>query len=100
MKRSVQAPRKMKVLFHHFLPFSLAHGGEQVQIEQTKTALERAGVEVEFLRWWDAAKGDQTGGDPSVGRTRRPPGLETVAAKKRHSRRAADAARRCARAHG
>jgi glycosyltransferase involved in cell wall biosynthesis len=44
----------MKVLFNHILPFSLAHGGAQIQIEQTKAALEHAGVEVEFLRWWDA----------------------------------------------
>ncbi|HXE41827.1 MAG TPA: glycosyltransferase family 4 protein, partial [Candidatus Baltobacteraceae bacterium] len=41
------------------LPFSLAHGGAQVQIEQTKAALEKSGVEVEYLRWWDAdQKGD------------------------------------------
>lgn len=44
----------MKVLFDHLFPFLLAHGGLQVQIEQTKAALERIGVEVEFLRWWDA----------------------------------------------
>jgi glycosyltransferase involved in cell wall biosynthesis len=43
----------MKILFNHILPFSLAHGGAQIQIEQTKSALERAGLEVEFLRWWD-----------------------------------------------
>ncbi len=46
----------MKVLFNHILPFSLAHGGAQIQIEQTKASLERAGVEVEFLRWWDASQ--------------------------------------------
>lgn len=46
----------MKVLFDHHLPFSLAHGGVQIQIEQTKTALEKLGVEVEFLRWWDAGQ--------------------------------------------
>ncbi len=34
----------------------LAHGGAQVQIEQTKLALEALGVEVEPLRWWDAAQ--------------------------------------------
>jgi glycosyltransferase involved in cell wall biosynthesis len=45
--------QKMKILFEHSLPFSLAHGGVQIQIEQTKSALEKAGVEVEFLRWWD-----------------------------------------------
>src|SRR5208282_5950592 len=46
----------MKVLFDHYLPFALAHGGEQIQIEQTKSSLERLGVEVEFLRWWDASQ--------------------------------------------
>lgn len=48
----------MKILFYCPLPFLLAHGGAQTQIEQTKAALERAGVEVEWLRWWD---GRQTG---------------------------------------
>lgn len=60
----------MKVLFDHSSPFLLAHGGFQIQIEQTKTALEAIGVEVDYLRWWDAA---QTGdlihffGRPTVG---------------------------------
>jgi glycosyltransferase involved in cell wall biosynthesis len=31
----------------------LAHGGAQVQILQTKAALERIGVEVAFLEWWN-----------------------------------------------
>src|SRR4051794_28349596 len=31
----------------------LAHGGGQVQIEQTMAALMKVGVEVEPLRWWD-----------------------------------------------
>lgn len=43
----------MKVLFDHHLPFALAHGGFQIQIEQTKAPLEQLGVEVEFVRWWD-----------------------------------------------
>jgi len=43
----------MKVLFDHGMPFALAHGGFQVQIEQTKLALEQLGVEVEWVRWWD-----------------------------------------------
>ena len=43
----------MKILLDHQLPFLLAHGGLQIQIEQTKQALEAAGVEVEYLRWWD-----------------------------------------------
>jgi glycosyltransferase involved in cell wall biosynthesis len=43
----------MKVLFDHPSPFSLMHGGFQRQIEQTKAALEKIGVPVEYLRWWD-----------------------------------------------
>ena len=43
----------MKILFDHPNPFLLAHGGFQIQIEQTKTALEQLGVAVEYLRWWD-----------------------------------------------
>jgi glycosyltransferase involved in cell wall biosynthesis len=38
------------------MPFSFAHGGLQVQIMQTRGALERLGVEVEFLRWWDGSQ--------------------------------------------
>ncbi len=34
----------------------LAHGGAQIQIEQTKAGLEAHGVEVEYLRWWDKAQ--------------------------------------------
>lgn len=48
----------MKVLFDHGNPFFLAHGGFQIQIEQTRLALEREGVAVEWVRWWDP---DQTG---------------------------------------
>ena len=33
----------MKVLFDHPNPFMLAHGGFQIQIEQTKKAPERIG---------------------------------------------------------
>ena len=43
----------MKVLFDHPNPFLLAHGGFQIQIEQTKEALEKIGVEVEYLQWSD-----------------------------------------------
>src|SRR5712671_3096681 len=43
----------MKVLFTYQLPFMLAHGGAQIQIEQTQAALEKVGVTVEPLRWWD-----------------------------------------------
>ena len=43
----------MKILFDCGVPVLLAHGGAQIQIEQTKAGLEAAGVEVEYLRWWD-----------------------------------------------
>ena len=46
----------MKVLFDHPNPFLLAHGGFQIQIEETKKALEEVGLEVEWLRWWDPAQ--------------------------------------------
>jgi glycosyltransferase involved in cell wall biosynthesis len=49
----------MKVLFDHHLPFALAHGGFQQQLVQTKSALEQAGVETDYVRWWDdAQRGD------------------------------------------
>ncbi len=43
----------MKILFNHNLPFSLAHGGFQIQIEQTLAALTRLRVDWEYVRWWD-----------------------------------------------
>jgi glycosyltransferase involved in cell wall biosynthesis len=43
----------MKILLNCYMPFLLAHGGAQIQIEQTKEALEKIGLEVEYLRWWD-----------------------------------------------
>jgi glycosyltransferase involved in cell wall biosynthesis len=46
----------MKVLLNHSCPFLLAHGGMQIQIEQTTAALNSAGIEAEPLRWWDAAQ--------------------------------------------
>lgn len=49
----------MKIIFNCHVPFSLAHGGAQIQIEQTQAGLEKIGVEVERLRWWD----DQQSGD-------------------------------------
>ena len=49
----------MKILFDHHCPFGLAHGGIQIQIEQTRAALHQLGVQVEPLRWWD----DQQAGD-------------------------------------
>ena len=43
----------MKVLFDHSMPFFLAHGGTQVQLEQTQNALTKLGIKVEPVRWWD-----------------------------------------------
>ena len=43
----------MKILINASLPFALAHGGAQIQIEQTLAALISVGVEAEPLRWWD-----------------------------------------------
>lgn len=49
----------MKVLFDHFSPFFLAHGGFQIQIEQTLLAVLECGVQAEFLEWWNPdQKGD------------------------------------------
>lgn len=38
------------------MPFQLAHGGGQIQIEQTMASLRKIGVEIEPLRWWDDAQ--------------------------------------------
>jgi glycosyltransferase involved in cell wall biosynthesis len=46
----------MRVLFDHPYPFALAHGGFQIQIEQTARALRSIGVDVDFMRWWDDAQ--------------------------------------------
>src|SRR6185312_11537362 len=43
----------MKVILDHPHPFLLSHGGFQIQIEQTYEALRQAGVEADYLRWWD-----------------------------------------------
>ena len=43
----------MKILFNCGLPFALAHGGHQIQIERTQAALQSIGIEVEPVRWWD-----------------------------------------------
>ena len=43
----------MKILFNCGLPFALTHGGQQVQIERTQTALQSIGLQVEPVRWWD-----------------------------------------------
>ncbi len=46
----------MRVLLDHPNPFLLAHGGFQIQIQQTGAALKQAGLEVDYLRWWDEAQ--------------------------------------------
>lgn len=43
----------MKILTNCSLPFSLAHGGQAIQIQQTTTALQGLGLTVEPMRWWD-----------------------------------------------
>lgn len=43
----------MTILFDGPTPFLLSHGGLQVQVEQTKRALESLGLVVDLLRWWD-----------------------------------------------
>lgn len=43
----------MKILLNCATPFSLAHGGAGIQIEQTRAALTALGLAVEPLRWWD-----------------------------------------------
>jgi glycosyltransferase involved in cell wall biosynthesis len=43
----------VKILTNCSLPFSLAHGGQAIQIERTMSALNEIGVETEPLRWWD-----------------------------------------------
>ena len=49
----------MKILLDHPNPFLLAHGGLQIQVEQTQKALQSIGVDVEYLRWWDdSQRGD------------------------------------------
>src|SRR5579864_4181984 len=46
----------MKILINCNLPFSLAHGGQAIQIQQTIKGLQQLGVEVETMRWWDEAQ--------------------------------------------
>jgi len=43
----------MKILFNCPLPFALAHGGQQIQLQRTLAALASNGGQVEPLRWWD-----------------------------------------------
>jgi glycosyltransferase involved in cell wall biosynthesis len=49
----------MKILFNCSYPFALAHGGQQLQIESTRSAMQSLGLEVEPFRWWD----DKQSGD-------------------------------------
>lgn len=46
----------MKIILNCTLPFMLAHGGQQIQIEQTQAALQKLGLTVEPLRWWDGTQ--------------------------------------------
>ena len=48
----------MKILVNCPLPFALAHGGHQIQIQRTLAALQAVGVQTEPVRWWDE---NQTG---------------------------------------
>jgi glycosyltransferase involved in cell wall biosynthesis len=43
----------MKILLDHPCPFLLAHGGFQIQIEQTLAALNTIGLHTEYLQWWN-----------------------------------------------
>jgi glycosyltransferase involved in cell wall biosynthesis len=49
----------MKILFNCSVPFSLVHGGQAIQIQQTMAALAGLGAEVEPLRWWDETQTGQ-----------------------------------------
>jgi glycosyltransferase involved in cell wall biosynthesis len=46
----------MKIVLNSNIPFALAHGGMEVQIEQTRAALQRLGLQAEPLRWWDGSQ--------------------------------------------
>lgn len=46
----------MKIAFDHHSPFFLAHGGFQIQIQQTFAALKEINVDVDWLRWWDCSQ--------------------------------------------
>ena len=41
----------MKIAFDCRVPFALAHGGVQIQVEQTQAVLGRKGLDVDPLRW-------------------------------------------------
>jgi glycosyltransferase involved in cell wall biosynthesis len=64
----------MKVIIDHHSPFILAHGGFQIQIEQTYQALRSIGVDAELMRWWDDTQKPDVihfFGKPSTGYLRR-----------------------------
>ena len=44
----------MKIIFDCHVPAMLAHGGAQIQMEQTSRALQAIGVNAEFMHWWDS----------------------------------------------
>jgi glycosyltransferase involved in cell wall biosynthesis len=47
----------MRILFDSFgPPFFLAHGGEQVQVNQTVEGLRANGLDVDYARWWDSGQ--------------------------------------------
>jgi glycosyltransferase involved in cell wall biosynthesis len=46
----------MKILLDHPFPFLLAHGGFQIQIEQTMAALNAIGLQAEYLQWWNPSQ--------------------------------------------
>jgi glycosyltransferase involved in cell wall biosynthesis len=76
----------MKILFDHPWPFLLAHGGFQIQIEQTRAALQATGLEVEYLQWWNSAqRGDLIHyfGRPDIGylRQAQAKGLKVIVAE-------------------
>ena len=41
----------MKIAFDWHVPLALAHGGMQIQVEQTQAAPARTGLDVDPLRW-------------------------------------------------
>lgn len=43
----------MRILYDHWTPFFLAHGGLQIQIRQTMAGVQAAGHEAEFLKFWE-----------------------------------------------
>jgi glycosyltransferase involved in cell wall biosynthesis len=46
----------MRIVLDCHVPAMLAHGGAQIQIEQTCRALQAIGVQAEFMRWWDTGQ--------------------------------------------